>query len=216
MFPSGEWPVAKVLKYILAKYHLEYDEQTPMPLEIPDAGRDDLAQWLKELNFTIGVELGVADGIYSEILAKQNPQMRLYGVDPYKPYKGYKDYQRESTFNRLKAEAEKRLSGLPNYKFVYQFGVDALQHFHDDSLSFVFIDANHQEPYISEDIKAWHRKVKPGSIIAGHDYGQPRHDDGSLMHDVQSAVQKFTSEHNIQPWFVLGKDEVKTWLWVKS
>lgn len=42
--------------------------------------------------------------------------------------------------------------------------------FEDGSLDFVFIDADHVAPAVRADIRAWLPKMKPGGIIAGHDY----------------------------------------------
>src|SRR5882724_10208639 len=94
------------LDYLLKKYSLSYDVSARMPVEIPDVGRDMLAEWLNELDFKTGVEIGVATGAYSEVLCRANPQMKLYGVDPYIPLKGYKDYSKTSTLARFKEEAE--------------------------------------------------------------------------------------------------------------
>lgn len=42
--------------------------------------------------------------------------------------------------------------------------------YEDKSLDFVFIDADHTYESVSKDISAWLPKVKPGGIIAGHDF----------------------------------------------
>lgn len=41
----------------------------------------------------------------------------------------------------------------------------------DSSIDIVFIDANHAYEYVIKDIEAWLPKIKPGGILAGHDYG---------------------------------------------
>ena len=40
----------------------------------------------------------------------------------------------------------------------------------DQSLDFVFLDADHDYESVKADIAAWLPKVKPGGILAGHDY----------------------------------------------
>jgi hypothetical protein len=42
--------------------------------------------------------------------------------------------------------------------------------FPDNSLDFVYIDANHAYQYVVQDIQLWYPKVKPGGYICGHDY----------------------------------------------
>ncbi len=46
----------------------------------------------------------------------------------------------------------------------------AAETFADGSLSFVFIDADHRYDAVAQDIRSWSSKVKPGGILAGHDY----------------------------------------------
>lgn len=48
--------------------------------------------------------------------------------------------------------------------------IDASLMFADKSLDFVFIDASHEYAHVLLDIDAWLPKVKPGGILAGHDY----------------------------------------------
>jgi hypothetical protein len=47
---------------------------------------------------------------------------------------------------------------------------EAATAFADQSLDFVFIDACHSYEAVSEDIRAWWPKMKPGGLMAGHDY----------------------------------------------
>lgn len=49
-------------------------------------------------------------------------------------------------------------------------GHEAVGLFRDESLDLVYIDANHAYEHALEDIRDWLPKVKPGGIIAGHDY----------------------------------------------
>lgn len=59
--------------------------------------------------------------------------------------------------------------------------VTASTRFQDNSLDFVFIDANHHYEFVKKDIEAWYPKVKPGGTIAGHDY----------IREVKQAVDEF-------------------------
>jgi predicted O-methyltransferase YrrM len=43
-------------------------------------------------------------------------------------------------------------------------------HFEDESVDFVYIDACHEYAKVRLDILAWIPKVKPGGVVAGHDY----------------------------------------------
>lgn len=65
------------------------------------------------------------------------------------------------------------LDGL--YRFIQSGSAAAAAHFADASVDFVFIDADHVYERVHEDLLAWLPKIKPGGIIAGHDYNHPHH-----------------------------------------
>lgn len=48
--------------------------------------------------------------------------------------------------------------------------IKASKTYEDNSIDFVYIDANHKYDYVKNDIEAWFPKVKKGGVIAGHDY----------------------------------------------
>jgi SAM-dependent methyltransferase len=193
-----------------------------MVLEIADFGRLQLADLIHELDFQVAVEVGVAGGWYSNQIMQRNPQLKLYGVDPWVPYRGYNDYTRTSTFSKLEDSAHDLLDKYPNYEFIKEFSVDALKRFEDNSLDFVFIDANHGDPYVTQDITNWYKKVRPGGILAGHDYTRSAGKNGGPppKNDTINAVNKFAKDNNLV-LFVLGtktiregeiRDKVRSWM----
>lgn len=52
--------------------------------------------------------------------------------------------------------------------------LEAARLFEDESLDFVFLDADHRFEHVRDDIIAWLPKLKPGGMIAGDDYGNPQ------------------------------------------
>ena len=60
--------------------------------------------------------------------------------------------------------------------------LSAAELFPDHSVDFVFIDGDHRWRAPLDDICAWFPKVKPGGVIAGHDYGQRFPDVVSAVH----------------------------------
>ena len=69
--------------------------------------------------------------------------------------------------------------------------LDAVSRFGDHSLDFVFIDASHEYEDVKADIIAWLPKIKPGGILAGHDYYI---DDFDYYPGVKQAVNEEFSE----------------------
>ncbi len=77
--------------------------------------------------------------------------------------------------------------------------VEAARMFVGDSVRFVFIDANHSHSAVLSDIQAWWYKIRPGGILAGHDYGV------SLWPGVKKAVDHTFGpkvEHRNNSWLV--------------
>jgi hypothetical protein len=205
------------LDYILNKFKLGFDDQTPMPIEIPNFGREQLTVLFKELRYKIGVEIGVFAGGYSEQLCKNNPGLELYGIDPYKAYGPYQDQQ---WLDKSYETAKTRLASYKNYHFVKKTSMDAVKDIEDESLDFVYIDGNHEFDHVTADITLWSKKVKLGGIISGHDYIRLK----NRHHQVVEAIVPYTRANNISPWFVLGhngkipgtiRDHHRSWMWVK-
>jgi len=206
------------LQYIINRYNLDINEH--LPIKIPDIGRDVIPGWLHHLNFKKGVEIGVAFGEYSYKLTTANPQMKLIGIDPFLPYSGYKDYVKPETFAKLERSAMNRLSHFHNYEFLKERSMDAIKKFEDESLDFIYIDGNHENPYITQDIENWPKKVRSGGIVAGHDYVRI----AEVGWCVKDAIHKYTKENNINPWFIIGadgnhpgttRDGSRSWMFIK-
>lgn len=198
------------LKFILNKFNLSFDDNTKMPIVIPNIGRNGLAQLLTELEFKIGAEIGVFEGDYSEILCKSNPKLKLFCIDPWTPHKGYVDYARKSTLENAFNLAKTKLAPF-NAEIIKKYSQDALEDFLDGSLDFVYIDGDHGFQTCTDDINGWSKKVRVGGIIAGHDYGESKNPNIK----VHGAVNKYTKHHGIKPWFILTAEYPKSWMWVK-
>jgi hypothetical protein len=104
-------------------------------------------------------------------------------------------------------EAKQRLAPY-NVTFVRANSMDAVRDVPDESLDFVFIDANHTFDYVMQDIIEWSKKVRPGGMVSGHDYFRCRN------FGVVPAVDVYTREHLIHQWFIT--DEHKpSYFWLK-
>jgi len=205
----------QTLDYIINKYNIDITEKSPFYIQCDRLV--DLPELFKELNFTKGVEIGVCGGIYSEILCKSNPNLILYSVDAWIEYPIYKQFRKQKHYDKFYIEAVERLSKYPNNKIIKKWSMDAVKDFDDNSLDFVFIDANHEFQHFTNDLAEWGKKVKVGGIISGHDYGiSPR--IGSYCH-VYFVVNGWTAAKRIHPWFVLSPKTDKnetSWMWVKE
>jgi len=78
-----------------------------------------------------------------------------------------------------------RACGVLEYAYpLIVTGDRASRLFADESIDFVFVDANHTKESVRQDLEAWWPKIKPGGTLAGHDYD--RH-----WPDVVAAVDEY-------------------------
>jgi len=195
--------IDKTLDHIANKFNL--DLTTKSPIEIPNFGRVELAKLFNELGFTIGTEVGIERGEYSEILLRSNPKLRLFSVDAWQVYNGYRDHTNQKTMDKIYKEAKKRLAKY-NCKLIKKLSADAVKSFKYESLDFVYIDASHEFSHVAHDLVEWSKRVRPGGIVAGHDYIK-KTDPGYQSH-VVDALHGYVAAYNISPWFILGRKSV--------
>jgi len=206
------------LDFICNHYNLDPTARTPV--EIPNAGRDDLARLFGQLGFTRGAEIGIEQGVYSEVLCRANPGVKLYCVDAWQAYKGYRDHVSQEKLEGFYETTQQRLAPYA-VEFIRAFSMDAVKQFEDRSLDFVYIDANHELPFVMFDLIEWSKKVRPGGIVAGHDYYQSTRQD--TKNHVVYAVDAYVRSYRIKPWFLLGtkakvdgevREKSRSWFWV--
>ena len=203
------------LAYILEQWDLILDG-SPMPIIVVDKTRVDLAKMFKDLKYRKGAEIGTARGSYAITMRLNNPNVELYCIDAWLSYDGLDDYPDQGILSNYYISAQKRLEPYKNIKIINDLSMDAVKQFADGSLDFVYIDANHQFPYVAEDVFYWSKKVRKGGIVAGHDYLLDRREDG-FVH-VKEVIHAYTEAFDISPWFVVDKCTKKragSWFWVK-
>ena len=140
----------------------------------PFKRRIDLGHILEKEKMRHGAELGVQRGLFSAKTLKAWPSCREYLlVDLWAPQENYLDganrdqetqnslYQ--ETLNNTK-EWKKKIRVCRNYTTVCANIVP------DGSLDYVYVDARHDFKGVYEDVSTWWPKLRPGGIMAGHDY----------------------------------------------
>lgn len=201
------------LDYILKKY--EVTETGLVKLECTRWGT--LPKLFRELGSTVGVEVGTYAGRFAKFLAEHNPTSKLYVVDAWEIYPGYEDITTKEEMDIVFADAKNRLAPYPNVQFIRDWSNQAVRRFADESLDYVYIDANHSYEAAKEDLAIWSKKVKKGGIISGHDYINGHR---GITFGVKQAVNEFVKEHNISHLFVLikgaNKDQMPSWMIVKT
>ncbi len=163
------------------------------PILVDDFSRTDIAKTINRLEFSKGAEVGVQNGRYSKVLCQHITSCELLCIDSWSGENSAKEY---------KVAKE----GLKSYNatLIKKTSMEAVKSIPENSLDFVYIDSNHS--LVEEDLTEWSRRVKPGGIIAGHDYH---------LQSVKNAVDKYTKEHNIKEWFLTGAERWRSFFWIK-
>jgi predicted O-methyltransferase YrrM len=117
----------------------------------------------------------------------------LYGVDNYKPYYDVFEAREVSELesDMIKAESLLKQKHSPykdKIKFFECSSVEAANYIDDESLDFIFIDADHSYESVLQDLTIWYPKLKQGGLLTGHDY---------YMKPVEQAVNDFRSLNTI-------------------
>lgn len=118
-----------------------------------------------------GVEIGVFKGDFSrEVLSKWGG--KLFMVDVWREL-GDEYIDSSNHKNHLDAY-EKTMENIRGFEdrgiMIRSTSKDCIDLFEDESLDFIFIDANHAYDFVKEDINLWFPKLKKGGIFSGHDY----------------------------------------------
>jgi Methyltransferase domain len=125
----------------------------------------DLYEWAaKEPTWGDYVEVGVLHGQSAAFLASE---LALYGAHSHDVGLDLVD-----TFPNGTEELARRLAGVKHIVRAIHAGIswDVAAKYTDESLDFVYIDADHAYESVRRDIAAWWPKVRRGGALAGHDY----------------------------------------------
>jgi hypothetical protein len=183
----------------------------PFPIHLP-AGRSDLPALCRDLGVRRGVEVGVWKGAYSEEFCRAIPGVQWTCVDPWAPYADYREKKNDATLiANAYAEAMERLAHY-DCAFLRSSSVEAAEAFPAGSLDVVYIDGNHEAPFVRQDLETWSSKLRPGGILAGHDYRVPPESKPFIQ--VKAAVDQYVSDLAIAPWFIFAGDRTPSFLWV--
>ncbi len=173
--------------------------------------RDQLPLVMRTLGYTCGAEIGVLRGAYSQVICSTIPDVKLICVDPWAPYREWTEGKTKS-IERMEGHytrARRRLRGH-HVTFIREKSTEAVCKIPAKSLDFVYIDGLHEFDPVMVDLILWADKVRPGGMIAGHDYSPPAWHNG-----VMAAVDAYVEVHRVDEWFITDEED-KSYFWVKT
>eukprot|EP00746_Dinoflagellata_sp_MGD_P120364 gnl/MRDRNA2_/MRDRNA2_55924_c0_seq1.p1 gnl/MRDRNA2_/MRDRNA2_55924_c0~~gnl/MRDRNA2_/MRDRNA2_55924_c0_seq1.p1 ORF type:complete len:417 (-),score=63.05 gnl/MRDRNA2_/MRDRNA2_55924_c0_seq1:46-1296(-) len=153
-------------------------------------------------------ELGVDRADVSERLLSMHPTLRWLGIDMYQEVEVTSEsctiWHHCHTGSEVLLSARKRL--LPwlsgnRAQLMIANSTQAAQFVSESKFDLVFVDADHSERGAAADLAAWARHVRPGGVLAGHDYC-PRF--AGVVEAAHAALPRGATLH-------LGPDMVYWW-----
>lgn len=147
-----------------------------------------------------GVELGVAKGAFSRVIAHY--ASRLWAIDRWSDHHGLAEY---------KGTADRLFGKCIPLRMTFD---EAAPLFDDESLDFVYVDGYaHTGQDGGKTMDQWMPKLKPGGIMAGHDY-HPK------WPKTQAAVDEFVHRNRLKLHTTTtadeeGADQYPSW-WVRK
>ncbi len=158
--------------------------------------RNDLFNLLNG-DINIGIELGVAKGIYSKSMIDSNRFHKVYGVDRYNDHHDTKEYINALEYIGLNKP----------YSLIRCLFEEALNLFPDNYFNFIYIDGYaHTGQEKGKTLEQWFCKLKKEGIFAGHDYHQKwpltiEHVDKFAKEN--NLILSNTLEENYPSWYIL-------------
>jgi len=155
---------------------------------------------------SVGVEIGVHKGDFSEEILNSISPQELHLIDPWEHQTSgiYKSAWYGGAAKGGQNEMDERYSSVlkrfdknihaKQVKVHRGYSTDILQQFPDQYFDWVYIDGNHLYEYVKKDLELSFQKVKSGGYITGDDYI----DGGWWEGGVKKAVDEFSQNQAVK------------------
>lgn len=169
--------------------------------------RVEFADLCNDMGLTKAVEVGTHQGVFADgFMSRFNGHLTCVDSwvdDSPPPHKTFLPYFVETSPSREFDEALARF--VLSFKYGLRVAVHKMEStkyaetIEDRSLDFVYLDGSHKLPHVKADLLAYWPKLKPGGVMAGHDYvfGDPRGVADITLLSVAVAVNWFAAEHGL-------------------
>ena len=161
-----------------------------------------------------GAEVGTCKGIYAERILQAWHGKMLHCIDPWYDFTADgtyvdRDNVTQSEQDDRYAATQRRLAKFRGRHHLHRLtSADGSTLFGNRELDFVYIDAQHHYEAVCQDLECWFTKVRPGGMLAGHDYL-----DGQLLqgqYGVKRAVDEWAAARDLTV-LVSEEPEFRSW-----
>lgn len=195
--------------------------------------RQDIAVKLDNLHLKVGAEVGVQKGKFARhTLEMWSSCQKYFLIDLWKHQTNYVDVANVDDMRQEKLYRESLRNTLPwknKVTVLKMSSTEAAAKLPKESLDYVYLDARHDYCGVVEDLHSFWGKVKPGGILAGHDFHSaaevraisPKQDwsvcGNGTVHPgaVKGAVVEFAYARNLTV-HVTGEKQWPSWIILKQ
>lgn len=161
---------------------------------IPIGKRPAVDTIVKELGIgLIGAEIGVNKGYNASYICHIIQPKMLHLIDPWNNFFDPASGEIIGEAQYLMANA--LLQQFNCCKIIRKTSAEAINEFDNESLDFVYIDADHSYNAVLSDLTIWYPKIKRGGILSGHDFQQ-----------VKEAIVEFSRKNRINKLHTQDQD----------
>lgn len=193
------------------------DHINRMLLGLPFRSRNELPELVRKHfpDGANGAEIGVQHGEFSDFLLRSGAFRHLYSIDVWRQIPNRTDISNvadEEQENIYHAARERLRKHQKLSTVIRGLSTEAAAAIPDSSLDFVYLDADHSYQACSAELEAYYPKVRPGGILAGHDYLDGELPEG--VFGVKRSVDEFIASKQVEPLYVT-REPWATWLFFK-
>jgi len=152
-------------------------------------------------------EVGVRSGRNFEKMIEHGPE-EAYAIDIWKDdgvaSRNDVAYSQE-VLDKQYEDFKERMESKPFVWIRRYYSVEAATSFGDETLDFIYIDADHTYEGVMADLEAWYPKVKKGGFVLGDDFVRHKTRTG-VRYGVMEAVTKFANINELS-FFVFPRSK---------
>lgn len=156
-----------------------------------------LAELINSEGYKVGAEIGCRRGDTTGYILKNCPELiMIHAVDAWRiiPKEHQTDYYKKEdkrlNFPKVFSQFKANIRGFEDkVDMLRGLSWEQADNIPDNSLDFIFIDADHAYESVLKDLNAWIPKVRQGGLLSGHDIH---------MQSVQDALNEVGIEYDIQ------------------
>lgn len=150
-------------------------------------------------------EIGVFRGNFSKKIIEFLSPEHLYLIDIWEPYNDNSELCKETKayFDYIYNEVNNVFSDKKLYTIMKMTSKEASYNIPDNSLDFIYIDANHED--CLNDLTYWFPKLNGGGVIAGHDYWGKVKDDVDYFFKQNNKIV-YSINSTVPQWYYIKND----------